>query len=805
MKKKKDKYTFKLPKSYYLKKRGKKKSGLRSLFVLFFVALFFFLGSGLSAYYFLSKDLPDVRQLKTYTPSLITKIYSDNDEVIKEFFIEKRILVPLERIPSFLKQATLAVEDARFYQHIGIDIYGILRALISNIKAGEVVEGGSTITQQLARSMFLTPQKTLKRKLKEAILAYRLERYFSKQEILELYLNQIYFGHGAYGVGAAAKTYFGKNVEDLDLAEAALIAGLARAPNIYSPYVSLKKARDRREHVLKRMAEERFVTVRSAKEALKAPFELTGLSKGDEQAPYFVEHIRRYLERMYGGKRLYRGGLKVYTTLNLDFQKEAQKSLRKGLEDVDKRIGFRGPLAHIDLKDKNQIDWDQVYNLIAKEKHELPLRSGERVKGVVVGVDHDRVFIDFQSGRGVIFLKDMLWARRPDPEVDALNHQIKSPEEALKTGDIIDVEIKKIDSGVGETILSLEQEPLVQGALVCVDPQTGYIKAMVGGYDYTKSQFNRATQALRQAGSAFKPIIYSAAFEKGFTTANVIIDSPIIFDEEKKDDEKWKPSNFEEKFYGPTTLHTALIHSRNVVTIKLFKKVGVNSIISYARRLGIMSPLNHDLSLALGSSSVSLLELTAAYGVFANHGMRAEPIFIRMVKDSTENIIEENKPVTKRAISEEVAYITTSLLQDVVKMGTGWKAKALGRPVAAKTGTTNNYFDGWFIGYTPTVVAGVWVGFDREKTLGKNETGSRVAAPIWVNFMKMILRNEPIRNYSVPSNVIFAKIDPQNGLLATPDIKNAVFQPFLKGTEPKEYTRKEFSSKDFFKLDLESE
>jgi penicillin-binding protein 1A len=792
----------KYPKNYYIKKRRKGKSSFLRVFALFFfLFLLISMGGGLFSYYLLSKDLPDVRELKTYTPSLITKVYSDNDELIKEFFIEKRILVPFDRIPATLKDATLAVEDARFFEHKGLDIYGILRALVSNIRAGGVVEGGSTITQQLAKSMFLTPKKTMERKIKEAILAYRLEKDFSKEEILEIYLNQIYYGHGAYGVEAAARTYFGKHIEELNLPECALIAGLSRAPNNYSPYFNLDRAKSRRAHVLKRMEAEGFISQFHAGEASKSPFELVGLIKEDDKAPYFTEHIRRYLEKIYGSEKIYRGGLQVYTTLNLDYQREAQQALKNGLEVADKRMGYRGPLGHIDMIEGAEVDWDQVYHVVVKEKRETLPGVGDQAKGVVVDISDEKVTVDLKSKKGIIYLKDMSWARHLDPEIDGIHYRIKSPKDALKIGDIIGVKIKSEDEI--ETVLSLEQEPQVQGALLSIEPQTGAIKVMVGGYDFTKSQFNRVTQAMRQAGSAFKPIIYSAAFEKGFTSADVIIDSPIIFSEEEKETEDWKPSNFEEKFYGPTTLHTAIIHSRNVVTIKLFKKLGIKSVISFARKLGIQSPLNRDLSLALGSSSLTLMELTAAYGVFANKGLKAEPYFIRMIKDSGDNIIEENEPVTEQVISEELAYITTSILQDVVKRGTGWKAKALGRPVAAKTGTTNNYQDAWFMGYTPNLVTGAWVGFDRNRTMGKNETGSRVAVPIWVDYMKRILKNQPIRNFSVPANVVFAKIDPENGLLSSPDNPDAVFQPFLKGTEPKKYSHKRASSEDFFRLDLE--
>lgn len=768
--------------------------------------------AGIGIYYKFSRNLPDIKTLKSYNPSLITRIYSDTDELIAEFYVEKRILVPLSRIPSYLKDATIAVEDANFFKHGGLDFSGLLRAFLINIKAGKVVEGGSTITQQIAKMMFLTPERALSRKAREAILAYRIEKEFSKEEILELYLNHIYYGHGAYGVEAAAQTYFGKHVEELNIPESALIAGLPRAPSVYSPYFALDRTLRRLRHSIRRMAEEGYITIEEERNALETEPQFKKRVRRKNDAPYFVEYIRQYLENRFGSTMLYHGGLKVYTTLNMDFQRAAQKALKDGLRRADKRYGYRGAIGNINAENKGKTDWKGVGGINPFKNEDESLKAGDIRRGVVIKLNPDNAVVSLGARKGIIDIKDMAWARRPDPSIDGKrSDSIKSPSDALNLWDIIEVRILELDEEDSDTSglsgqhirLALEQEPLVQGAIVCLDPRTGYIKAMVGGYDFSISQFNRAIQAIRQAGSAFKPIIYSEAIEKGYTTIDKIIDSPIIYKKEIDKDELWKPVNFEEKFYGPTTLRTALIHSRNITTIKLLQDIGVNEVVDYAKRLGIKSPLNPDLSMALGSSSVNLLELTSAYGIFANKGIRAEPMSVKVIIDRAENILEENESVTEMAISEEVAYITTNLLEGVVKHGTGRGVRSLNRPVAGKTGTTNNFVDAWFIGYTPDLVAGVWVGMDQDIPLGKNETGSRVASPIWLQFMKEILKDTHISDFYIPPTIVFSKIDPKTGVLATSETKGAIFECFVEGTEPTGYSPPhEITTTDFFRRDM---
>ena len=649
---------------------------------------------GVASYFYFTHDLPTTEALKNYRPSTVTRLFSEDGEVIGEFFIEKREVVSLERVPHHLIQAFISGEDARFYQHKGLDYIAILRALFRNIFSGEIVQGGSTITQQVVKSLLLSPEKSLSRKIREAILAFKIEKYLSKEEILFLYLNQIYLGHGAYGVGAAAKNYFGKPIEELNLAESALLAGLPQAPSKYSPSTHPEHARRRQVYILNRMMEEGFIDRIELTKALQTPFKIRKENLSIEKTPYFVEHVRRYIEEKYGKEALYRNGLQVYTTIEIDFQRMAQEAVESGLKEIEKRQ-------------------------------------------------------------------------------------------------------KYASSDVSST---------PEGALVCFDLETGYIKAMVGGRDFKKSQFNRATQARRQTGSAFKPIVYASALDKGYTPASVIMDSPIVFE---WGDKRWKPKNFEGKFSGLTTVRNALTHSINVVTVKIAQDIGVDYIKDYTKKLGISSPLQNDLSMALGSSSISLYELTKAYAVFANQGNLFRPIFIKKILDRDGNLLEENLPLfylrrppdPDRIVSPQTAYLITHLMEGVVQNGTGWRAKSLGRPVAAKTGTTDQFLDAWFIGYTPELIAGVWVGFDEERTLGENETGSRAASPIWVAFMSTILKDRPVKEFSVPEGIEFMKVDPRTGQLSVE--KEAALECFKEGTGPTQ--RVSSGSKittDFFKFDF---
>jgi penicillin-binding protein 1A len=650
---------------------------------------------GVASYFYFTHDLPSIETLKNYKPSTVTKIFSDEGEVIGEFFYEKREVVSLDRIPGYLIQAFVSGEDARFFQHKGLDYLAILRAFFRNIFSGEIVQGGSTITQQVVKSLLLSPEKSFTRKIREAILAYKIERYLTKEEILFLYLNQIYLGHGAYGVAMAAENYFGKNIEELTIAEAAILAGLPQAPSKYSPHQHPQQAKKRQLYILNRMVEEGFISSKEATKAAQAPYVIQSKEKPSiEKAPHFVEYIRRYLEEKYGKETLYKNGLQVFTTLGLHYQKTAQEALESGLKEIEKR---------------------QKY----------------------------------------------------------------SP---------------------GEMPMNLE------GALICFDIETGYVKALVGGRDYKKSQFNRAIQARRQTGSAFKPIVYASALDKGYTPTSIIVDAPIMFE---WGDQRWKPKNFEGKFSGPTTFRNALTKSINVVTVKIAQDVGVDYIREYAKKLGISSPLYHELSMSLGSSSVSLFELTKAYAVFANQGRFFKPIFIKKILDRDGNLLEENLPLLyfeeflpdDQIISPQTAFLITYLMEGVIQYGTGWRARTLGRPVAGKTGTTDQFMDAWFLGYTPDMITGVWVGFDEERSLGENETGARAASPIWVAFMSKILKDKPKKDFSVPGGVEFIKIDPKTGQVGLE--RESILECFIEGTGPSEKVPlPSKTTTDFFKFDF---
>ncbi|MFQ5451557.1 MAG: penicillin-binding protein 1A [Nitrospinaceae bacterium] len=772
--------------------KKKKRSRSLKIFLLssFFLFLTLLVAGSLGAafiYYHYSQDLPDVRLLKNYQPSTITLLYSDYDELIAEFYIEKRIMAPLQSIPLQLKQAALAVEDSNFYYHLGIDPKAIFRAFLTNLQAGYVVEGGSTITQQLSKTLFLSRDRTLARKIKEAILAIRMELIFTKDEILEMYLNQIYYGHGSYGVEAAARTYFGKHVQDLTLEECALLASLPKAPNHYSPYKNLEKAKKRRNHALRRMAHLAFITKEQAEEAMKEDIRLGGITDMVNKAPYFVEYIRQFLQETYGHNRLYRGGLKVYTTLNLGFQEAAQRAVRENLLIADKRYGYRGPLGHIDLTEKPLELSQRIRELNGFGEGDGPV-VGNTLKGVVLEVTDDDVLVQLGGEEGIIEIENMDWARQPNIKVDGKYARINSAREALSPEDLILVKVLGTRDEDMRWNLALEQEPEVEAGLVSLEPSTGHIKAMVGGYDFTRSQFNRAVQAIRQPGSAFKPIIYAAAIEAGYSPASIIIDSPIIFKEKENAFDKWKPVNFEKKFYGPTPLRTALTHSRNVVTVKLLQNIGVNQAIQMARSLGITTHLENNLSIALGSSGVTLFELTSAYSTFANMGKRVQPIAVRLIESRNGETLYTAQPQVTAPISSGVAFTINSLLQSVVESGTARKVKGLNRPIAAKTGTTNNYVDAWFIGYTPDMATGVWVGKDQDEPLGKNETGSRAAIPIWMQYMTEAQQGVPVKNFPVSDEVVFYKILPENGKAAQFNEAGARFEVFLENHLPEKGT-----------------
>ena len=772
--------------------------------LFFLLVIFLLIGStGIALWYLWSSNLPYIGSLKDYNPPIITEIFADDGQIIGQFSDERRILVSFEEISNHTINAFVAAEDARFFQHSGIDFFSILRAFLKNIMARRIEQGGSTITQQVTKSLLLkNPERTYRRKLREALLSLQIEREFSKEKILYLYLNQIYLAHGLYGVEAASQIYFGKKAKDLNIAESALLAGLAQAPSRDSPIKHFNRAKIRQKYVLERMMAEGFINDKQFEDALKTNLNIkSNKEQNPQKAHYFLEHIRRVIEQKYGRHLLYRGGLKIYTTVNLKMQATAKNAIQKGMEELDKREGFRGPIRRVFL------DWEMKQKEQDIEKlGKKTLEVGTITEGTVMKVDSIKkeTLVQIGDKKGLLPLSGMKWARMVDPEKAYFESRLEDPADVLTPGDIILVKIIKKVKDFPHLILSLEQTPEAQAALICLEPKTGYVKTMVGGLDFSKSQFNRAIQARRQPGSAFKPVIYAAALDKGFTPSSIIIDAPFISpigDEEKL----WKPKNYKEKFFGPTLFRTGLIKSRNIITIKILKKTGVRSTIDYAKRMGIISPLNPDLSLALGSTGLSLLDITRAYSVFANGGMLIKPIFITKIIDRNGKILEENQPLFTESISKETAYVMTDLLKGVVKEGTGWRVRALARPVAGKTGTTNDLRDAWFIGFTPTLVTGVWVGYDDRKPMGKGETGSRAASPIWLDFMKKVLEGEPITPFQHPEGVVVTKIDSKTGLLASPFSEKTCFQAFKEGTEPTTYSPKPDQKKpgQFFELDMD--
>ncbi len=748
------------------------------------------------------QDLPKIEKLEDYRPSIITSVYADDHRKIAEFYTERRIVVPIADMPQNLLNAFIASEDARFYEHRGIDFFSILRAMIKNLAAGEIVQGGSTITQQVTKSFLLSPERSYQRKIKEAILAYRLDKHFTKDQILYLYLNQIYLGHGAYGVAAAAENYFGKSVKELNLAECAMLAGLPQAPSRYSPFSNPESAKKRQQYVLHRMVEEGYITREMADQAFETPLNITPRRNFYmDKAPYYAEYVRQKLIGMYGKDAVYSQGYDVYTCADIDMQQMADKAVDKGLRDLDKRQGYRGPLRHL-----NADEFEPFLKEINSQLELSPLCEGAIVKGVVADVDDAANTVSVRMGnqRGIIALKDMKWARKPDPEVYWTDAPVLHPGNVLKKNDVILVRVIGKSHNGDEWDLALEQEPEVQASLMCIETETGEVKAMVGGRNFFNSQFNRATQSLRQPGSAFKPIIYAAALDKGFTPATTIMDSPIVF-EDPDSESVWKPENYDEKFYGRTLFREGLIKSRNVVTVKILQRIGVDYAIKYAKKLGITSKLERNLSLALGASDVTLLELVNAYSVFANKGDLVAPCFIKKIVDRDGRVVYTHEPVRQKIIDESTAYVMTHLMMEVVQFGTGWRVKALNRPAAGKTGTTNNMFDAWFVGYTPEYVTGVWVGFDDKKSIGKKETGASAASPIWLDFMQQALDGKPVRDFEVPASVVFAKIDAETGLLPQPG-SPAVYECFKEGSAPTEYTPEPGTitgTEDFFKDELQ--
>lgn len=748
-------------------------------------------GAGLIAavlvYY--NSQLPDLRQITEYKPSLITHVYDRNGEVLAEYANERRVWIPINEIPKPVVQSFLAAEDSHFFEHGGYDLKAIIRAMLVNVLTHRT-QGASTITQQVAKTYLLSSERTYTRKIKELILSWRIEKAFSKNEILELYLNRIYLGNGSYGIAAAAQTYFSKTLPELTLPERAMIAGMPQAPTRYNPVKNPSAAKARRDIVLRRLQDENFISKEEADTAIASPLGLNiSTMKQGEDAPHFAEYIRRMVAGRYGDKALYEDGLSVYTTLDLDTQRKAETAVYEGLKAFDRRHGWRGPLAHIKDVANASAELDSLAEQYA---------HSERIGfvSVVTKVGRDSARIKFVGGgEGVIPVSSIKWTGRT--AVNSL----------LKPGDVIMAKPTGGDAKDGVAQYSLEQLPAVQGALVAIDVQSGEIIAMVGGLGEGVG-FNRAVQAKRQIGSSFKPFVYTAALEKGYTPATTVLDAPVVF---RTGDTEWKPRNYDEKIGGLTPLRIGLEKSKNLMTVRLAQDVGLRQVSDVVKRLGIPDrvPVT-DLSVALGTLNLSLLDMVSAYSVYPRGGLYVQPSFLRRVQDSQgvtlmrahpacENCLRQlggtpDQPPAlpdvgaQQALSPQVAYQMVSMLQGVVQRGTAYSLASLGHPIAGKTGTTNDFIDAWFVGFTPSIAVGVWVGYDIPKTLGNGETGAKAALPIWKQFVQAQLENQPVEGFAVPEGLQFVKIDADSGLLPGVNTKRTLSEAFIPGTAPVQIT-----------------
>jgi len=784
----------------------------------------------------ITRDLPDVKTLKEFHHSHATEIYSDDGKKIGEFTTERRYPVQFDEIPKHVIQAFLAAEDANFYQHKGIDVGGILRAAFSNVLKGKFAQGASTITQQVARGLLLsTRKKELTRKVREMILARRMEKELTKNEILALYLSDIYLGHGAYGIGAGARNYFRKDVKDLTVAEGALLAGLPQRPNDWDPFHNPHIAKRRQHYVLNRMVEERYITSEEAKQGFQTPLKLFVLEDlNNTVAPYYTEYVRQYLMNRYGSDRILSEGFKVYTSLKVDLQKAAEKSVDHGLRSVDKRLGWRGVALKLPSQDKvdafltdthedilEKVTPARILPVAVDEKNRkmefdlsdlqrpggpyfgpTPVKEGEYYRAVITAANDAQKMAVAKIGKTDIEIpySTMEWVKGKEGGRTTVS-------QIVKPGDVVQVRVDKIDRFAFRVEASLEQEPEIQGALLSYDVDTGYVRALVGGTDFLKSKFNIALQAKRQVGSTFKPLLYSAAMDKGFSPSSIVTDSPIVFKFEGQLDadnagEPWRPHNYSGRFEGDIPLRLALIRSMNIPSVKLLNELTIDYVIEYARTLGITSPLARDLSIALGSWSSSLEELSRAYAIFPRLGKPISLNYIKRVDDIQGKMLEEHTTgdagVVPRnqvnpdpelnakglVISPQTAYVMTDMLRGVVREGTGTGAASVPAQVAGKTGTSNDHRDAWFIGYTPQLMTGVWLGYEKDKPLDPSETGGKAAAPIFADYMTYAISKYPKGEFTIPDDVVFAYIDKETGRLATASTVKRVRVAFKSGTVP---------------------
>ncbi len=659
----------------------------------------------------------------------------------------------------------ISIEDSNFYRHTGIDFRGIARAVISDVRKMRLAQGASTLTQQLARNLFLHPEKTITRKIQEAVLALEIERQYTKQEILRYYANQIYMGHGRYGLEAASRYYFGKPARELSLVESATIAGLIQRPEALSPFKNAERALARRNHVLGRMVIEGFLSEEEAEAARQEPIETSPLRRVENPAPYFVENVRRWLQDNYGSSSLYKEGFEVRTTVDPELQLAANEAMDLGLRSLDKRQGWRGVVDRVpdgeDVQTWEPPSWKMGFD------------DGGVVDAVVTDVDPSAVDLRVGPYTASLTPEDFDWTR------------VERPEELAKRGDLLRVRLESIDEEGLTARAALEQEPAVEAALVAIDPSTGEIRALVGGFDFERSEFDRVTQARRQTGSAFKPLVYAAALDQGWSLGDRILDEPTVF-LSRRSPEPYQPENYTNTYYATVTLRTAMEKSANIATVKLLNEIGYDAVIDTSRRLGIRSELQPFPSLALGAFEISLLDLTSAYGAFANQGVLVEPHLIREVYNRDSALVQRFEPGVRDAVSPQIAYLMNRVLAGVITDGTGRGAQGLGKSIAGKTGTTDNNTDAWFVGYTPDLAVGVWVGFDEPQSLGDRETGALAALPIWQAFMERAIEILPLREFAVPPGITIVTIDRETGLRADSraGCDHLISEVYLRGTEP---------------------
>src|SRR5438309_518113 len=751
--------------------RVAKSAGIIALFIL--AAMLGILSGVLFAY---AGDLPQVSALDDYTPSTITRVYAANGQVIGAFATQRRIVVSYDDVNLLLRRAIIATEDTEFERHLGVNVWRIAAAAVTDIVRRRAAQGASTLTQQVARNLKdqfgLTNEKLLERKIKEVILAVQIEKRYTKKEIFTIYCNQMYLGHGAYGIEAASRLYFNKKNTQLTLDEAALIAGIFQSPERQSPFVDMRRATQRRNVVLQRMADEHYVTQAQADAAKQRPIVTRGQpTQPPGIAPFFVEEVRKHLEREFGAKALYENGLAVTTTLDAKLQEHANRALERGLRQLDKRHGYRRARRNVMVE-------GQTIDAFKDDRWTRPITVGDVVPAVVVSVTKPAARLRIGRYHADLGREGFAWARRA------------AATDLFKAGDVIEVAVTKLDEASGGASVALEQTPIVEGAFVAIDNRSGQIKAMVGGWNFNRSKFNRAVQAYRQLGSTFKPIVYTTAIDRGFTPTSILIDAPVSYPAGNR--QIYTPHNYDHEFLGPITLRYALEESRNIPAIRMMDTLGPKNVLDYAKRFGFEEDFPPYLPIALGAGDATLLDITSAYTTFPNQGVRMKPYFVLNVKDRDGNLLEENRGEPSDVIRADTAYVMTNMLRGVLSTrGTGARAASLAAqwPLAGKTGTVDDNTDAWFVGFDPDLTVGIWIGNDdKRKSLGYDEQGSKAALPMWMEFMKAYIDGRPDKDdppeFPAPGNIVFLNVDQSNGAIVSPDTPASIREGFISGTQP---------------------